>query len=88
MDNKEYIDREFAARAKAEADAKALLDRAATETRDLSPEEEEQFDRLVAASGRHKDRIEQLTRMDAAANLGGEVRAISEAAASLESPNQ
>ena len=78
----EYAQREFDARAKVETEAKALLDRAASEQRDLSPEEEEQFDKLIAAGDRHKEHIEKLARMDAAADLGPEVRTVVTAAAS------
>lgn len=81
MDNV-YAQREFDARAKVEVEAKALLDRAASEQRDLSPEEEEQFDKLIAAGDRHKERIEKLARMDAAADLGPEVRTVVTSAAS------
>ena len=86
MDNQFYIQRETDARAKVEAEARGLLDRAADDKRDLSPEEEEQFDKLIAASGRHKERIDQLTRMDAVADLGPEARAVVGAAAAIEAP--
>ena len=86
MDNQFYIQRETDARAKVEMEARGLLDRAADDKRDLSPEEEEQFDKLIASSGRHKERIEQLTRMDAVADLGPEARAVVGAAAAIETP--
>jgi len=86
MDNQVYIQRETETRSRLEAEARGLLDRASDETRDLSPEEEEQFDKLIAQSGRHKERIDKLERMDAAADLGPEARAVVGAAAALEAP--
>ena len=46
-------------RAKAIADARALLDRAEKEGRDLIEEESRQYDALIEAAGRLKDHIEQ-----------------------------
>lgn len=88
MDNQPYIQREIDARARLEMEARGLLDRAADESRELSPEEEEQFDKLIAASGRHKERIEKLQRMDAAADLGNEVRNVVAAAAAIDRPSE
>ena len=84
MDNQTYVQREIDARARLEMEARGLLDRAADESRDLSPEEEEQFDKLIAASGRHKERIDKLQRMDAAADLGNEVRNVATSAAAID----
>ncbi len=65
MDNTVYIQREVDARAKDEADARAILDAAAAETRDMTAEEEERFDRFIASSEIRKARIEKLQKMDA-----------------------
>lgn len=84
-----YIQREIDARARLEAEARALLDRAAEDKRDLSPEEDEQFNKLIAASDRHKERAESLQRMEAAAELGGEeTRRIVAAATNITTPEQ
>jgi HK97 family phage major capsid protein len=64
VNNTEHINREYEARAKDEADARSILDTAATESRDLSPEEEERFDRFIASSDARKARIEKLTKLD------------------------
>lgn len=83
MDNQEYIKREVDARAKAEADARSILDTAADEKRDLSPEEEARFDAFVAESDKHKARIDQLGKMAEAAAVGASVRSAVEGATAL-----
>jgi HK97 family phage major capsid protein len=64
MDNREYIDREIAARAKDELDARAILDLAAEEKRSTTAEEDERFDRFVASSEVRKARINKLVALD------------------------
>lgn len=76
METQEYIKREVDARAKAEADARSILDTAAEEKRDLSPEEEARFDAFVAESDKRKARIAKLTTMAEAAEVGESVRGI------------
>ncbi len=71
MENQDYIQREIDARAKAEMDARSILDAAAAENRDVTPEEEERFDRFVAESDRRKATIDKLVRM---AEVSAEVR--------------
>lgn len=83
METQEYIKREVEARAKAELDARAILDAAADEKRDLSPEEDERFDRFIAESDKRKARIAQLEGMQKAAAAGAEVRAVVEAASGI-----
>lgn len=75
MDNRELIAREVNARAKDEADARAILDTAAEETRSTTPEEDEQFDRFIASADKRKSRIAALTKLDDdSAALGEAVR--------------
>ena len=64
MDNKELIQRELDARAKDETEARAILDAAAEAGTDLTPEDEERFDKLVASSTARKARIDKLHKMD------------------------
>lgn len=80
MDNKFYIERELEARVRAEKAARDLLDRAAEENRDLSPEEDEQFNRLIAESDRRKARAQALGNIE----FDAEVRAVTSAAAAVE----
>ncbi len=76
MDNTVHIQREVDARAKDEADARSILEAAAAESRDMTAEEEERFDRFVASSEVRKARIEKLVRMDSeSAALAEAVRA-------------
>ncbi len=51
-------------RAKAVADARAVLDRAEKENRDLGAEERAAYERALAAAGALKDRIERRRRQD------------------------
>ena len=74
MDNKELIKRELEARANEESEARSILDAAATAGTDLSPEDEERFDKLVAASQARKGRIDKLHQMDEDAAALAEVR--------------
>ena len=75
MDNRELIAREVNARASDEADARAILDTAAEETRSTTPEEDEQFDRFIASADKRKSRIAALTKLDDdSAALGEAVR--------------
>jgi len=84
----DYVKREVDARAKAEADARSILDAAAAEQRDLTPEEETRFDALVAESDKRKARIAKLSQMDAAAAVGESVRHIVETATSVAATSQ
>jgi HK97 family phage major capsid protein len=86
MDNQFYIQRELDERARLEAEARALLDRVAEEKRDLSPEEDEQFNKIIGASDRHKERAEKLQRLEADADIGQETRRIVTAAAAAATP--
>ena len=63
MDNRELIQREIDARAKDEADARAILDLAAEEKRSTTAEEDERFDKLVTSSEVRKGRIEKLVKL-------------------------
>ena len=72
--NADYIKRENEARLNAEAEARALLDRAAEESRDLTPEENEAWDKAVAAADAHHARILKLQEMDEAARSVESVR--------------
>jgi len=56
--------REFEAYRKDDHEARTLLDLAAGETRDLTPEEDERFDKLVASAEQHKKRADALVKMD------------------------
>ena len=64
MDNSIYIQREVDARAKDEADARAILDAASDEKRDLSDEENERFERFVTSSEVRKSRDRKSTRLN------------------------
>ena len=76
MDNKVYIDREIAARAKDEADARAILDTAAEEKRSTTTEEDVRFDAFLASSDVRKARIDKLIELDTdTAKLAEQVRA-------------
>ena len=55
--------REFEAYRRLDAEARSLLDRAAEEKRELTPEEDEQFDRLAASAKRHKEMADRLVGM-------------------------
>ena len=69
--------REYDEYRRLDSEARALLDRAAAEQRDLTAEEDQQFDRLVEASKRHKDRSDQLVRMDSEARAAEDaIRAV------------
>lgn len=74
MDNKEFIQREIDARVKAEMDARAILESASDEKRDISAEEDERFNALVAESETRKGRIEKLQKLDADTKALEEVR--------------
>lgn len=63
MDNRELIQREIDARAKAELEARAILELATEEKRSVSAEEEERFDNLVADSEVRKARIDKLVKL-------------------------
>lgn len=68
--------REFEAYRKDDAEARAILDKAAEENRSTSPEEDERFDKLVASAELHKKRADDLARMDAeGADLAERIRA-------------
>lgn len=54
---KQYIDRQVELRNRAWEEAKSLLDHAATEARDLSGEEQAQYDRIVADIDRYDESI-------------------------------
>ncbi len=76
MDNSSYIQHELDERAREEQEARAILDAAAAEKRDMSAEEEERFDRLIASADARKARIEKLAKLEADANaLAEAVRA-------------
>lgn len=74
MDNSELIRREIEARAKDEQEARSILDAASAAGTDLSPEDEERFDKLVASSEAHKARADKLHKMDLDAKDLAEVR--------------
>jgi HK97 family phage major capsid protein len=79
MSNAAYITRELEARAKDEMDARAILDAASAETRELTPEESERFDRFVASSETRKERAAKLSKLDADAAAATEmVRSLGE----------
>lgn len=59
---RDYINRQVEARAKAWEQAKALLDHAAAEGRDLSAAESEQYDKITADLDERTSVIEKLTR--------------------------
>jgi HK97 family phage major capsid protein len=62
--NSEHMQREFEAYRTDDAAARAILDRAAEETRSTSPEEDEQFDKLFTSAQTHKKRADRLVEMD------------------------
>lgn len=76
MDNLEFINREIEARNRAEAAYREILKRAQDETRDTTPEEDEQLERALADSKKRKARIDQLEALDAERKSAGEVRQI------------
>lgn len=88
MDTQEYITRETTARAKAEADALALLDRAADENRTTTAEEDEQYERFIAESEKRKGRIGDLEKMAAAQQVSEQTRTVFEAATGTETVKQ
>lgn len=59
-----YIDRQVELRNRAWEEAKSLLDHAATESRDLSGEEQAQYDRIVSDIDRYDETLERV-RQDA-----------------------
>jgi HK97 family phage major capsid protein len=72
----EYVQREFEAYRRLEAEARAILDLASTETRSTTAEEDEQFDKLTEAAKAAKRRADKLAAMDAdSAGLADMVRA-------------
>lgn len=75
MSNQEYIDREFEAYRKAEKAARDILDLAATESRSTTAEEDEAFDRAIAASEKATERIAKLTKLETDARAAHEARA-------------
>lgn len=75
MNNKELIQREIDARAKDETEARSILEAAAAESREPTPEEEERFDKFVASSDARKTRIAKLEQLEADAAAAAEVRA-------------
>ena len=74
MSTIDQIKREVDARAKDEADARAILDAAAAENRDPSPEEEQRFDAFVASADKRKSHIAALKKLDEDAAYASEVR--------------
>src|SRR6266699_1860037 len=73
--NSEYVQREFEAYRKDDADARAILDLAVEEKRSTSPEEDQHFDSLFESARKHKQRAETLLKGDAdAAGLAEAVR--------------
>lgn len=74
MSNQEYIDREFAAYRTAEKAARDILDLAATESRSTTAEEDEAFDRAIAASEKATERIAKLTKLETDAQAAAEAR--------------
>jgi HK97 family phage major capsid protein len=74
--NGEYIEREFEAYRKDDAEARAILDLAASEQRATTTEEDERFDRLVTSAAVHKSRADRLATMDTdGTDLAEKVRA-------------
>ena len=71
-----YVDREFEAYRKDDAEARSILDSATEEGRDLTPEEDERFEKLFASAETHRKRADQLAAADqTAADLSEKVRA-------------
>lgn len=70
-----HIEREFEAYRKDDHEARAILDLATEEKRDLTAEEEQRFEALVTSADGHKARADKLAKMDKdAADLGETVR--------------
>lgn len=63
--NTAHAQREFEAYRKDDAEARAILDSAAAESRATTAEEDERFDRLAASAESHKKRADKLVAMDA-----------------------
>ena len=59
-----YIQREFEAYRKDEAEARAILDAAAEETRSTSPEEDERYEALFESAKLHKQRADRLVEQE------------------------
>jgi hypothetical protein len=64
MPNTEFITREFESYRKDEDAAKAILTAADEEKRSTTPEEDAQFDALLASAKKHKDRADKLKAHD------------------------
>lgn len=79
----DMVQREIEARAKLEHEARAILESAAAEGREPTPEEEERFDKIVADADRKKTTIEKLQAMSAASAEIAEHRAVFETSASV-----
>ena len=68
--------REFEAYRKDDLEARSILDAAASDNRDITPEESERFDKLIASADAHKARADKLASSDRdAEQLGALVRA-------------
>lgn len=76
MSNFDPIKHEVELRAKDEADARAILEAAAAENREPTPEEEARFDAFIASSDKRKDRIAKLQKLDGDAALAEQVRSV------------
>ena len=59
-----YIEREFEAYRKDDAEARSILDAAAEETRSTTAEEDERFEALYASAQAHKARADKLVSME------------------------
>jgi HK97 family phage major capsid protein len=70
----DYINRQVEARARAWGEAKALLDHAAAEGRDLSATEQEQYDRINADLDERTAVIERLQKDEAREQRAAEIR--------------
>jgi HK97 family phage major capsid protein len=81
-----YIQREFEAYRKDDAEARSILDTAAEETRSTTAEEDERFDALLASAQAHKARADKLTQMDTdASSLNESVRGLIDATSDASS---
>lgn len=60
----DVINREFEAYRKDDAEARAILDTAASENRSTTAEEDQRFDRLLESAAAHKARADKLATMD------------------------
>lgn len=80
--NADIIAREFDLRARDETEARSILDTAAADGRDLTAEENQRWDALVASADTRKARIAQLRKMDEDA---AELAAITSATATRDS---